>query len=96
MLRSTLGVERLCDVEADLTNLDDSIFKERNKQFWKRGDRYLEVSYQVKLVIGSADILLNGARWWRSLEGMVKVGFGKVAYKYCVCSITGIPEFNLL
>lgn len=56
MLKSTLGVERLCDVEADLTTLDDFVFKERNKQFWKRGDRYLEVLYQVKLVIGSADL----------------------------------------
>jgi hypothetical protein len=56
LLKSTLGVERLCDVEADLTTLDDFVFKERNKQFWKRGDRYLEVLYQVKLVIGSADL----------------------------------------
>lgn len=56
MLKSTLGVERLCDVEADLTTLNDSVFKEKNRHFWKRGDRYLEVLYQVKLVIGSADL----------------------------------------
>jgi hypothetical protein len=56
MLMITIEVERLCDVESDLAGLDNSMFKERNKEFWKRGERYLEISYQVRLVIGSADL----------------------------------------
>ena len=50
------GVEKLCEVESDLSGADESKFKEKNKRLWQPGEHYLEVSYQVKVVIGPADI----------------------------------------
>ena len=50
------GVERLCDVESDLSGIDEKRFKEKNKGFWKPGDRYYEVHFQVKVLIGAADL----------------------------------------
>ena len=50
------GVEKLCEVESDLSGIDDSRFKEKNKRFWKPGKTYYEVSYQVQVIIGPADL----------------------------------------
>ena len=49
-------MEKLCEVESDLSNVDEKKFKEKNKQFWKPGQPYYDVLYQVKVIIGSADL----------------------------------------
>jgi hypothetical protein len=53
------GVEKLCEVESDLSNIDEKRFKEKNKQFWRSKKAYFEVSYQVKVIIGSADLMFE-------------------------------------
>lgn len=50
------GVEKLCEVEADLSFADEKSFKEKNKHFWQPGAPLLEVRFTVKVVIGPADI----------------------------------------
>jgi hypothetical protein len=46
----------LCEVESDLSTADEKKFKEKNHRFWNKGERYFKVEYQVKVVIGPADI----------------------------------------
>ena len=43
-------------MESDLSRIDEKRFKKKNKRFWKPGQPYYEVRYQVKVVIGSADL----------------------------------------
>ncbi|KAI9704654.1 MAG: hypothetical protein M1820_005402 [Bogoriella megaspora] len=50
------GVQRLCDIESDLSSADERQFKEKNRQFWKPGERYFSVRYQVRVIIGPADL----------------------------------------
>ena len=49
-------MKKLCEVESDLTGVDESSLKEKNKRFWSRGELYLELAYQVKVIIGPADL----------------------------------------
>jgi hypothetical protein len=56
LLTDVEGVEKLCEVESDLTSVDESSLKEKNKGFWRRGERYLELAYQVKVIVGPADL----------------------------------------
>ena len=51
-----IGVEKLCEVESDLSSADETKFKERNKRLWQTGEHFFEVTYQVKVVIGPADL----------------------------------------
>jgi hypothetical protein len=39
-----------------LSHADESKFKEKNKHIWQPGQRFFEVTYQVKVVIGPADL----------------------------------------
>jgi hypothetical protein len=55
LLTGVEGVEKLCEVESDLTGVDESSLKERDKKFWRRGKCYLELAYQVKVIVGPAD-----------------------------------------
>ena len=62
-------MEKLCEVESDLSGADETKFKEKNKQFWKPGERFFEVAYQVKVVIGPADLRFElcesyPSPWW--------------------------------
>lgn len=50
------GVEELCKVEPDLSVADEKLFKEKNQKLWQPGEHYLEVIYEVKVVIGPADL----------------------------------------
>lgn len=50
------GVEKLCEVESDLSVADETRFVEKNRRFWQAGEPYLEVEFQVKVVIGPADL----------------------------------------
>jgi len=46
----------LCEIESDLTSADENRFTEKNKQFWRFAKHYFKVEYQVKVIIGAADI----------------------------------------
>lgn len=46
----------LCEVEADLATANSTKFKEKNRHFWSRGGHYLRVDYEVKVMIGPADL----------------------------------------
>ena len=46
----------LCEIQSDLTTADESKFVEKNKRFWSLGKHYLKVEYQVRVLIGPADI----------------------------------------
>ncbi|KAL8837217.1 MAG: hypothetical protein Q9176_005848 [Flavoplaca citrina] len=46
----------LCDIESDLSSADESKFKEKNKRFWSFGKHYLRIDYDVKVLIGPADV----------------------------------------
>ena len=49
----------LCDVESDLSLADEARFREKNQHFWERargGKRHYQIDYQVKVLLGPADI----------------------------------------
>ncbi|KAL8745997.1 MAG: hypothetical protein Q9190_001923 [Brigantiaea leucoxantha] len=46
----------VCEIESDLTSADESKFKERNRRFWNFGKHYYRVDYDIKVIIGPADI----------------------------------------
>ncbi|KAL8932065.1 MAG: hypothetical protein Q9216_006978, partial [Gyalolechia sp. 2 TL-2023] len=46
----------LCEIESDLSTADETKFKEKNKRFWSLGKRYFRVDYDVKVLIGPADV----------------------------------------
>ncbi|TKA80567.1 hypothetical protein B0A49_00619 [Cryomyces minteri] len=52
----TEDVQVLCEIESDLSSADESKFKKKNRHFWNRGAPYSRVNYQVKVLIGPADI----------------------------------------
>lgn len=59
------GVEKLCEVEADLTFADDKCFKDKNKRFWQPGKHLLEVRFVVKVVLGAADVKFQLCEWFK-------------------------------
>ena len=61
-------MEKLCEVESDLSGADEKKFKEKNRQFWKPGKPYYEVVYQVKVVIGAADLRFELCRYTQALR----------------------------
>ncbi|KAF2279926.1 uncharacterized protein EI97DRAFT_477419 [Westerdykella ornata] len=46
----------LCEIQSDLSSADERKFIEKNKRFWNVGKHYLKIEYQVKVLIGPADI----------------------------------------
>jgi hypothetical protein len=46
----------LCEIQSDLSAADAKKFVETNKHFWKLGKHYFKLEYQVKVLIGPADI----------------------------------------
>lgn len=46
----------LCEIQGDLSSADESRFTEKNKRFWNLGKHYFKVEYQVRVLIGPADI----------------------------------------
>ena len=55
-LRQVADAHVLCDIESDLSSADESKFKEKNKRFWSFGKHYLRIDYDVKVLIGPADV----------------------------------------
>ena len=79
MLPSQLepGVDILCQVDSDLSGADEKRFKEKNKKFWQTRESYFEVAYQVKVVIGPADLRFE---LWFNGEKMSKDNSIKVEW----------------
>ncbi|KAI9662318.1 MAG: hypothetical protein M1821_008485 [Bathelium mastoideum] len=50
------GVQRLCDIESDLSSADEDEFKKKNRHLWQFGHAYYQVKYQIKVLIGPADL----------------------------------------
>jgi hypothetical protein len=46
----------LCEVKSDLSGVDQSKFKLKNRHWWNVRKPYYRVDYQIRVVIGSADI----------------------------------------
>lgn len=46
----------LCEVRSDLSAADERQFKRKNRHFWNTGKPYFRIDYQVKVLIGPADI----------------------------------------
>lgn len=46
----------LCEISSDLSSADEKKFTEKNKRFWSLGRHYFKVEYQVRVLIGTADI----------------------------------------
>lgn len=55
-LTPLVDAQILCEVQSDLTSADERQFKKKNRHFWNTGKPYLKVDYQVKVIIGPADI----------------------------------------
>ena len=51
-----LETRTLCEIQSDLASADERKFVEKNKRFWSIGKHYLKVEYQVRVIIGPADI----------------------------------------
>lgn len=41
---------------SDLSSIDERMFKVKNRRLWQPGEPYYEISYQVKVIIGAADL----------------------------------------
>lgn len=54
-----IDAQILCEVQSDLSAADDKHFKRKNRHFWTAGKTYLRVDYQVRVLIGPADILFE-------------------------------------
>jgi hypothetical protein len=48
--------EVLCEIKSDLSGADEKKFKKKNRHWWQFKDPYYRVDYQIKVVIGPADI----------------------------------------
>jgi hypothetical protein len=46
----------LCEISSDLSTASEKRFIEKNKYFWSLGKHYFKVEYQVRVLIGPADI----------------------------------------
>lgn len=46
----------LCEIESDLSAADETKFKEKNRRFWSLGKHHFKVDYEVKVLIGAADV----------------------------------------
>ncbi|KAL9614056.1 MAG: hypothetical protein Q9167_001410, partial [Letrouitia subvulpina] len=46
----------LCEIHSDLSSADEAKFKEKNRHFWHRRKHYYQVDYEIRVLIGPADI----------------------------------------
>lgn len=49
-------VRKLCELKSDLSSIEDFRFKKKNRHWWQFRQVYLRADYQIRLVIGPADI----------------------------------------
>lgn len=50
------GVKVLCEVKSDLSTVDETKFKMKNRHWWQFKEKYMRVDYSVKVVVGPADL----------------------------------------
>jgi hypothetical protein len=56
------GTTKLCELESDLSLVDEKELKEKNKHLWKRiggKQHYFECKFEIKVTIGPADIMFE-------------------------------------
>lgn len=46
----------LCKLDYDFSEADETKFKMKNSRWWNRKETYMRVDYEVKILIGAADI----------------------------------------
>ncbi|PVH93403.1 hypothetical protein DM02DRAFT_619306 [Periconia macrospinosa] len=46
----------LCEISSDLSSTAPTRFAERNRHFWSLGKHYLRIEYQIRVLIGPADL----------------------------------------
>ncbi|CAI6291398.1 unnamed protein product [Periconia digitata] len=46
----------LCAISSDLSTLATSRFEQRKKHFWSSGKPYLQISYEIRVLVGPADL----------------------------------------
>jgi len=55
-IHMTADVRKLCNVTSDLSGVEDTKFKKKNRHWWSFRTPYLRADYQIKVLIGPADI----------------------------------------
>ncbi|TLD35794.1 hypothetical protein E2P81_ATG02097 [Venturia nashicola] len=50
------GVKILCEVKSDLSTVDETKFKVKNRHWWNFKEKYMRVDYLIKVVVGPADL----------------------------------------
>jgi hypothetical protein len=55
-LQVNSDAEMLCEVKSDLSGADEKKFKKKNRHWWQFKAPYYRVDYQIKVVIGPADV----------------------------------------
>lgn len=50
------GADMLCKITCDLSTADEKKFKMKNRHWWQSGARYMRVQYEIRVVMGAADI----------------------------------------
>jgi hypothetical protein len=48
--------EILCEIKSDLSGADERKFKKKNRHWWQFKAPYYRVDYQIRVVIGPADV----------------------------------------
>jgi hypothetical protein len=46
----------LCKITCDLSTADENKFKVKNRHWWQMKDKYMRVQYEIRVIIGPADI----------------------------------------
>jgi hypothetical protein len=52
----TQDTRLLCSISSNLSPISEQRFTEKNKRFWSLGKHYFKVEYQVRVLVGPADI----------------------------------------
>lgn len=53
------SVRELCEVTSNLSSIEESRFKKKNRHWWSIRKPYLRADYQIRVVIGPADIIFQ-------------------------------------
>lgn len=55
-LRQDSSTRVLCTIKSDLSGADEAKFIKKNKHFWKPGEKYYVVDYEIRVIVGAADL----------------------------------------
>jgi hypothetical protein len=60
--------ETLCEIKSDLSGADEKRFKKKNRHWWQFKEPYYRVDYQIRVVIGPADVRFELCKFTSSLS----------------------------